>query len=507
MSEPITTAAPTQDIAPPPVAVTAPAPVQAPAPPVAGRTYQGPPRPAPRGSGPPRGPGEGRSFPRSDRPKNDGKPPEQLDRRDFTKPNKRLLDQSIEAEMAAAMEGMDVAGMLAPENQQKPVAAATAAALPGGRKRGIIVAMRNNDIFVDVPGGRSQGMLPRDQFTDRAPAIGDEVDFTVERYDASNGLLILTREGSVQHVTDMSSLSLHMIVEAKVTGVNKNATGLMVEVNGIKGFMPISQIDLYRVEQPDQFVGQKLKCEVIELDRSERNLILSRRAMLERERALLKEEFWAKVDVGQTHTGTVSSLQKFGVFVNLGACDGLIPMSELSWSRVADASEIVKVGQKVDVVIHRLDRDTRKIALSLKQLHGNPWEDFTKSNRAGARLTGKVTRIADFGAFVELAPGIEGLIHISELSTSRVRKVTDVVQEGQMVDVQVLTIEPQVRRIALSLKTIMAGQEAIDAATAEAERIADLQAAGERIASRPVNPNLRGGIGSARPLFEGGEGE
>jgi small subunit ribosomal protein S1 len=270
--------------------------------------------------------------------------------------------------------------------------------------------------------------------------------------------------------------------------------------------MPISQIDLYRVEQPEQFIDQRMKCEVVELDRAERNLIVSRRALLERERAQLQEQFWATIEEGQTKTGTVSSLQKFGVFVNLGACDGLIPMSELSWSRINDASEIVQVGQKVDVIVHRLDRQTRKIALSLKQLHGNPWDDFARNNKPGARVNGTVTRTTDFGAFVEIAPGIEGLIHISELSTQRVRKASEVVKVGQPVEVQILTLEPGQRRIGLSLKTIMAGEEAIAAAAAEAERQAAITEANERQATRPVNPNLRGGIGSKKPLLGGGSG-
>jgi small subunit ribosomal protein S1 len=402
---------------------------------------------------------------------------------------------------------MDVGGMLAnPETQQKPRAAATMVNTPGGRKKGRVVSIHGKDVFIDVPGGRSQGVLPIMQFEGQVPQVGDEIEFVVERYDAANGLLILTREGAAQAVSDWSSVDLHMIVEVRVTGVNKNRTGLMVEVNGLKGFMPISQIDLYRVEQPEQFIDQRMKCEVVELDRAERNLIVSRRALLERERAQLQEQFWATIEEGQTKTGTVSSLQKFGVFVNLGACDGLIPMSELSWSRINDASEIVQVGQKVDVIVHRLDRQTRKIALSLKQLHGNPWDDFARNNKPGARVNGTVTRTTDFGAFVEIAPGIEGLIHISELSTQRVRKASEVVKVGQPVEVQILTLEPGQRRIGLSLKTIMAGEEAIAAAAAEAERQAAITEANERQATRPVNPNLRGGIGSKKPLLGGGSG-
>jgi small subunit ribosomal protein S1 len=466
---------------------------QKPAAPLPQGRSNAPHRPFPRGGGPGgnRGPREDR--PRQDRPQ--GPPPE---RRDFTKPSKHLLDQSIEEELKAALAGLDVGTTL--ENPETPVRKANEPKLPGGRKRGRIVSIRGKDVFIDVPGGRGQGVLQILHF-DKPPVVGEEVDFSIERYDAANGLLLLTREGASQAVSNWFSLSLNMIVDAKVTGVNQNKTGLLVEVNGIKGFMPVSQIDIYRTENPEQFIGQTLKCEVIELDREERNLILSKRAIQEREKLAKAEEFWAKIQEGETRTGIVRNVKPFGVFVDLDGADGLIPVGELSWSRVNDPNELVKVGQRVEVQVKKVDRDTRRIGLSLRHLQGNPWDDFTKENRPGTRVRGKVTRLMEFGAFVELAPGIEGLIHISELSTDRVRRVRDVVGEGQDVDVQILNIDSANRRIGLSLKTIMAGEQAIAEAAAEAERLADAQAATERMANRPANPNLRGGIGSGKPLF------
>jgi small subunit ribosomal protein S1 len=483
---------------------------QPPAPPKPAPQY-GPPQPgAPRPGGGPRGPQNrtGGSGPRSDRPRNDGSAPAQLDRKDFaaiTKPNKRQLDADIEAELAAAMGSVDVTRELGnTETQQKPVGAAAAVSLPGGRKRGTVLSVRGKDVFVDVPGGRSQGLLPLLQFEGKTPKVGDVVEFSIERYDSANGLLILTMTGAAQHVSDWSSVALHMIVECKVTGVNKNSTGLLVEVNGIKGFMPISQIDLGRVEDPNQFINQTLKAEVVELDRAERNLILSRKSLLEREREAQREQFWAGLEVGQTRTGTVRGLQPFGAFVDLGASDGLIPVSELSWKRINHPNEVLSVGQRVEVVVRKLDFDARRISLSLKQLLANPWDAFAANHRPGTRIKGTVTRITEFGAFVELAEGIEGLIHISELSTDRVRRVRDVVSEGQEVEVQILNLDPEARRIALSLKTIQAGAAAEQDAVDEAEQEADRAAAAERLANRPVNPNLRGGIGAARIVLPGG---
>jgi small subunit ribosomal protein S1 len=360
-------------------------------------------------------------------------------------------------------------------------------------------------VFVDVPGGRSQGVLAIQQFEEKPPVVGEEVEFDIEGYDAANGLLRLTRGGSAQVVTDWSSVSRGMIVEAKVTGVNKNRTGLLVEVNGIKGFMPISQIDMYRVEKPEDYLNQKIKCMVAELDPSERNLVLSRRALLEQEREKIREQFWAEVEEGQVKTGIVRSVKPFGAFVDLGGADGLIPVSELSWSRVGDPSEVVQIGQKVEVKVARVDYEARKIALSLRQLVRSPWDDFAEQHKAGARLVGKVTRIAEFGAFVEVAPGIEGLVHVSELSTQRVRRVRDVLSEGQEVTVQVQSIDPEARRMSLSLKAMKAEAEAADAAADDAEREEDRKAAEERMAQRSANPNLRGGIGPGRIQFDKGE--
>lgn len=459
-------------------------------------------QPQPRGPRPVGPPREGprRPFPRGERPRSDGTKPQDLTPRDFAaaRPSTRDLDREIEAEMAAALQGFDVSGTVArAETQGRGTQPA--------RKRGRIVGIHGKDVFIEVPGGRSQGVLPIQQFEDKPPAVGDEVEFDIEGYDASNGLLRLTREGSAQVVTDWSSVQRGMIVEAKVTGVNKNRTGLLVEVNGIKGFMPISQIDMYRVEKPEDYLNQRIKCMVAELDPAERNLVLSRKALLEQEREKQREQFWATVEEGQVKTGIVRSVKPFGAFVDLGGADGLIPVSELSWSRVGDPSEVVQVGQKVEVKVSRVDYDARKIALSLRQLVRSPWDDFAEQHKAGARLVGKVTRIADFGAFVEVAPGIEGLVHVSELSTQRVRRVRDVLSEGQEVTVQVQSIDPAARRMSLSLKAMRAEAEAADAAAERTEREEDRKAAEERMAQRAANPNLRGGIGSGRVQFDRGE--
>ena len=451
--------------------------------PIAGRG--GPNRGGPRGGGD--------RLNRSDKPYNQGGAPPVINF-EANKPNNRELDKLIEDELAAAMGDFDVTKTVAQaEMVQKPGAPGKA----GGRKTGVVVGVHGNDVFVEVPGGRSQGVLPLQQFEGRKPVVGETVEFDIDHYDAADGLLVLTREGSTQVVHDWSQVVYGMVVEARVTGTNKNKTGLTIEVNGIKGFLPASQLDLYRVENIEQFVNQRLKVMVAEVNPSERNLIVSRRAVQEKEKQAKAEEFWKTVQEGQVRKGIVRSIKPFGAFVDLGGADGLIPASEFSWQRVNDLNEFVKIGQEVEVLINRIDFEARKIGLSMKQLTVSPFEEYVKVIKAGARIKGKVSRIADFGAFVELTPGVEGLIHVSELSSQRVRRVRDVVSEGQSVSVEILSIDPGARRIALSLKRIEQDTEDAEDAAAQAEHEAAMKAADEAMANRPVNPNLRGGVGGA----------
>jgi small subunit ribosomal protein S1 len=358
--------------------------------------------------------------------------------------------------------------------------------------------MHGGDVFIAVPGGRSEGVLSITQFPEGAPAIGSEVEVDIEGYDSANGLLKLTRLGQAQAVTNWSSVTLGMTVEARVIETNKG--GLSVEVNGIRGFMPFRDIDLYRVEQPEQFVNQRLICEVIELNPEERNLVVSRRALLERERERLKEQFWAQIQVGDVRDGTVRGIKPFGVFVDLGGADGMIPASELAWGRVENPEDVVKLNQQVQVKVARIDFATRKIGLSLKALAVSPWDTLQQRLFVGSRIQGKVTRVAEFGAFVEVEPGVEGLIHISELGLNRVRRVRDVLQEGKEVEVQVVQIDLEQKRIGLSLKAIVEATRKAENDAAMAEQKAREEAAEATAEAAPPekprkrNYELKGGI-------------
>ncbi len=324
---------------------------------------------------------------------------------------KRLdaFDEEMERQLQEAMSGMSDKDLYGEPAQHAPRGKAVA---DTGPKKGKVFRIHGQDVFIDLPGGRTQGVLPLLQFPDGPPALGTEIEITIEGFDHANGVLLLSRKGSAVEA-DWSSVAVGMTVEARVTATNKG--GLSVDVNGIRGFMPISQIDLYRVEEIEQFVNQRLLCMVTEVDVVERNLVVSRRALLEKQREEMREKLWVELAEGQVRQGIVRSIKDFGAFVDLGGVDGLLHVSEMSWQRVQDVTSIVQLGQTVKVVILKIDPEHRKVSLGLKQLTASPWDTIAEKYHSGDLVTGKVSRLMDFGAFVELEPAIEGLIHISEL--------------------------------------------------------------------------------------------
>ena len=434
------------------------------------------------------------SAPPRERPPVQTGPPPVLDPQEFgTGPKLRELDALIEKELEEAFASTSTQQLFGePDSGVR-----RSAPRPSGPQKGKVISIHGNDVFIDMPGGRAQGVIPLTQFGDQPPKVGDIVEYEFDSYDSANGLAILKKRGAAVTV-DWSSVARGQIVEARVTGTNKG--GLSVEVNGIRGFLPISQIDIYRVENPEAYLNQRLLCYVTEVDPETKNLVVSRRALLEQEREKEAERFWSELAEGQVRTGTVRSIKPFGVFVNLGAADGMIPMSELSWGRVEKAEDIVSLGQQVQVKITRVDPAARKISLSLKQLAASPWDTIDQRFKPGMRVTGSITRIADFGAFVELEPGIEGLIHISELSSTRVRRVRDVVQENQSVEVLIVSIDPATRRIALSLRAAQEEARRAEDARLQAEQqareTAEAEAHPEAKPEKPRKRNyeLRGGM-------------
>lgn len=398
-----------------------------------------------------------------------------------TGPKLKDLDAAIENDLQEALSSFSDQELYPEKTPERP-----AEGKDQGRKKGKVLSIHGQDVFVHIPGGRSQGVLPTAQFPEGLPALGSEVEVHIEGYDRANGLLILSRQGAAV-TADWATVAAGMVVEARVTETNKG--GLAVDVNGIRGFMPISQIDLYRVDQPEQFVNQRLLCLVTEVDPAERNLVVSRRALLEKERDEAREKLWQELAEGQVRQGIVRSVREFGAFVDLGGADGLLHVSEMSWSRVQDPTKVLQPGQTVKVVVLKVDRDMRKISLGLKQLTPSPWDLLEEKYHAGQIVKGKVTRLTDFGAFVELEPAVEGLIHISEIAPQRVQRVSDFLKPDQEVDVMVLHIDKAQHRIGLSLKAALPAEN-----SEQEEGEEDLEA--PAAPPRPRTTPLRGGIGS-----------
>ncbi len=291
---------------------------------------------------------------------------------------------------------------------------------------------------------------------------------------------------------DWTNLKKGVTVEARVTKTCKG--GLEVDVDGIRGFLPISQIDLSRVDDAASYVNQKFKAIVTEANQREKNLVISRRELLEQERAEQREKTWATLEEGQIRDGIIRSIKDFGAFVDIGGVDGLLPIGEMSWSRVSKVDEMVKTGDQVKVKVLKIDRVARKLTLGLKQLTPSPWQAATEKYPRGTMVKGKVSKIMDFGAFVELEPGIEGLIHISELSPTRVRRVVDIVKPEQEVEVRILKVEPEVKRIALSLLPDKKAVPTVD----EDEEETDDDEAPPPPRPEPKIP-LKGGLGDREP--------
>ena len=320
-----------------------------------------------------------------------------------------------------------------------------------GLQRCRVVAIRGDDVFVDA-GAKSQGVVTRQQFGDSPPSVGEFVELVLDYYDKDSGLLVMSREGAVQAAT-WANLQPGVLVEGRVTGMNKG--GLELDLKGIRAFMPASQVDIHRIHDISTLIGERFRCMVTEVDRNDKNVLLSRRKLLEQEQAEALEKAMKELSEGATVSGKVTRITDFGAFVDIGGVDGLLHIADLSYSRVEKVEDVVKVGQTVTVRVLKIDSKKQRIGLGLKQALPNPWDDVDQKYSQGMTIKVRVTKLADFGAFAELEEGVEGLIPISEMSrTKRINKCSEVVNAGDIVEVQVLRIQPKERRISLSIKQL-----------------------------------------------------
>ena len=376
-------------------------------------------------------------------------------------PQQMSLDDGLEKEIAAAMSGQMISPTSAPVGAITPGSSpltqdqpASEEQLESGTKlKAKVQSVTADDVFCEV-GYRSPGVLPVRQFPQgKQPRVGEEFLVIVEKFDPENSVILVNLPKATRKARgNWDELNVGQITECIVNKTNKG--GLEVTVGGLRAFLPASQVDLGFVSSMDALVGQKLTVQITELNPAKRNLVVSRRAVMIAERKELAGAFWEKVEVGQQFAGTVKTIKDYGVFIDLGGADGFLHIGEMSWTRVKHPSEVLKEGQVCDVVVLSLDREKQKIGLGMRQLSHNPWAAVETTYAIGKEVTGKVTRTSDFGAFVELEPGVEGLIHISEMDHQRIRKVTDVVNVGQEVQAQVLEVATDRQRISLSLKAL-----------------------------------------------------
>jgi small subunit ribosomal protein S1 len=359
---------------------------------------------------------------------------------------------------------------------------------PDSRQTGRVVHVSREDVFVEL-GGREQGIAPLRQFV-QPPEPGMAVEVVVNRYNAEEGLYELSLPEMAADVEDWSDLSEGMLVEARVTG--HNSGGLECEVNHIRGFIPISQIALYRVEGLEEFVDQKFTCLVTEANPARRNLVLSRRAVLEREREEARKELFDSLQPGQIREGVVRKLMDFGAFVELGSgVDGLLHVSQLGWARVEHPREVLHEGQTLQVKIEKVDKETGRISLGYRDLLENPWTHAATKYPANTLVRGRVTKLMEFGAFVEVEPGVEGLVHISELSHKRVWRTSDVVHECDEVEVLVLSVDAEAQRMSLSMKQALPEPEP---AKKEESEPGEPAPPPKKLRRKPGQP-LKGGLG------------
>ncbi len=331
---------------------------------------------------------------------------------------------------------------------------------------GEVVRIDKDEVLVDI-GYKSEGVIPSHELSIRRsvdPAeevsLGEQVDALVLTKEDQEGRLILSKkrarfEKAWRKIE--AAAETGEPVEGSVIEVVKG--GLILDL-GVRGFLPASLVDIRRVHNLDEFKGQTLECKVIELNRSRNNVVLSRRAVLEEERKEVREQILERLQPGQIVEGKISNIVDFGAFVDLEGIDGLIHISELSWSHVNHPGEILEIGQTVRVKVLDIDRDRQRISLGLKQTQEDPWQKVLNEYKQGDVLEGKVTKVVAFGAFIEIVPGVEGLVHISELAEHHVETPGEVVTPGEEKWVRILEIDEERRRISLSIKRAETGNTA-----------------------------------------------
>lgn len=403
-------------------------------------------------------------------------------------PRPDQLDANLEAEIQAIMAGgggeAPVPISVTDESGEK---SEETGVVQGSKVKGVVEQIHEDDVFLNA-GLRTNVVVSFKQFPEnKPPVVGMELEVVIDALDADG--LIRGRLPRSRHRPggNWDALAVGQIVDCMVGAVNKG--GLQVTVSGLRGFLPASQIELGFAGNLDAYVGQKVTVLVTEVNPKKRNLVVSRRALLQAERAEGEGEFWSAAQVGQDYSGTVKTIKDYGAFVNIGPVDGFLHIGEISWSRINHPNEVLQEGQTVDVKVLKLDPEKKRISLGMKQLAQNPWATANEKYSTGRTVAGTVTRTTDFGAFVELEPGLEGMVHISELAWRRVGSVTEILNVGENREFQVQEVDTKRKRVSLSLKALEKRPEPVKQERPETPE----PPAAPAEPRKPRNPNLRGG--------------
>lgn len=320
---------------------------------------------------------------------------------------------------------------------------------------GKVIEKRPNEVLVDV-GYKSEGAININEFDEPDEVnVGDEIEVLLERLENDEGMVVLSKERAAQKQNWEKIVAMFNdggIVEGKVKAVVKG--GLMVNI-GVEAFLPGSQVDIIAPKNLREFEGQTLECKIVKINEERKNVVLSRREIIEAERAEKRAALLSKIDKGSLVNGTVKNITEFGAFIDLDGMDGLLHITDMSWSRLNHPSEMLTIGQELEVMVLDIDREKERVSLGLKQKTENPWEKIAEKYPVGMQVKGKVTNLVPYGAFIELEPGIEGLVHVSELSwTKKIARPSDVLNNGQEVEATVLGVSKEDQKVSLSIRQL-----------------------------------------------------
>ena len=382
------------------------------------------------------------------------------------------------------------------ESQEELMAAIEATIKPfkeGDIMIGTIVKIDKDEVLVDI-GYKSEGVIPSRELSIRndvdpseVVSTGDEVEALVLQKEDADGRLILSKKRA-QYERAWGKIEEIKSADGTVTGpvIEVVKGGLILDI-GLRGFLPASLVEMRRVRDLQPYVGKELECRIIELDKNRNNVVLSRRKFLEESQAEQRQDFLSSLTKGEVRTGVVSSIVNFGAFVDLGGVDGLVHVSELSWKHVDHPSEVVDVGQEVNVEVLDVDLERERVSLSLKATQEDPWRQFARAHEVGDVIEGRVTKLVPFGAFVEVDDAIEGLVHISELADHHVERAEDEVSVHDRVNVKIIDIDLERRRISLSRKQALKSEDMAIAGGTAIETSAAAAAAAAAAAETPAD--------------------